>query len=295
MNPADDSTVPVRTLPAFVQAASLHPLSAHLVREATVRNPGVLNPPVNLPPPEVTAAGVADLTALFAHSLTPTEVEFAVARHEASKPDKYVGPPRNFLQAHMIIIDQLLMDPAITTTKLASVTGYSRNWLHRVMESDAFQAKLAERQKALCDPIVMSTIKDRMQGLTSRALEILEERLDSDKVSLDNALSVLGMSTKALGLGVQKAAVGNVANFIVHVPAQMPSSVQWAQQHGGTIPGAGATVAEPLDITPGAPASLAEHPTSAVPPVIPLTEQSPEELRAVASFAASVMSPPADE
>ena len=261
MTPADDSTVPVKTLPTFASTSSRHPLAAQLVREATLPSPDHTFKPMPLPPPEVTAAGVADLTALFAASLTDTEVEYAVAKHEASKPPVHTGPPKNFLQAHMTIIDQLLMDPSITTTRLASLTGYSRNWLHKVMSSDAFQAKLAERQKTLCDPIIMDAIKDRLNGITSRALEIVEERLDKDKVSLDHALSVLGMSTKALGLGQAKPTAGPTANFIVHVPAQMPSSVDWAKQHGGGGPGAVATVAEPIDITPSEePASLAEQP-----------------------------------
>jgi hypothetical protein len=253
MNPTDDSTVPVRTLPAFVQSSSLHPLSARLVQDATVRNPGqLIDHSRPLAPAEETAAGVADLTALFAASLTDTEAAFAMEKHKATLVQPTGAAPKNFLQAHMIIIDQLLMDPSITTTRLSTVTGYSRNWLHKVMSSDAFQAKLAERQKTLCDPIILDAITDRLKGLTSRALEILDERLDNDKVSLDHALAVLGMSTKALGMGQQKAPAGPTANFIVHVPAQMPSASQWAAQHGGT----GATVAEPIDITP---ASLAEQ------------------------------------
>lgn len=259
MLPTDDSTVPVKTLPTFVQASSLHPLSVRLVQEATVRNPGQLidkNAP--LAPAEQTAAGVSDLTALFADSLTDTEAAFALAKHKATLVQPTGAAPKNFLQAHMIIIDQLLMDPSISTTRLASVTGYSRNWLHKVMSSDAFQAKLAERQKNLCDPIVMDAIKDRLNGITSRALEILEERLDNDKVSLDHALSVLGMSTKALGLGQQKQAAGPTANFIIHVPAQMPSASDWAAQHGGTTK----ILSEPIDITP---APLADQSPSPEP------------------------------
>lgn len=256
MNPADDSTVPVKSLPTFLKPDSLHPLSAALVREATLPGPDTKFKASTVPAEE-TAAGVADLTALFAASLTETEANFALEKHKATLVQPTGAAPKNFLQAHMIIIDQLLMDPSISTTKLSSVTGYSRNWLHKVMSSDAFQAKLAERQKTLCDPIVLDAITDRLKGLTSRALEILDERLDNDKVSLDHALAVLGMSTKALGMGQQKAATGPTANFIVHVPAQMPSASQWAQQHGG---GSGATVAEPIDITP---ASLAEHPDPA--------------------------------
>jgi hypothetical protein len=137
------------------------------------------------------------------------------------------------------------MDPGITTTKLAHETGYSRNWLQKVMQSDAFQAKLAERQKALCDPIIFNTIAARLTGLTSRTLEILEDRMESEEVSLSAALEVFGVVSKATGLGAPKPAQQQ-NNFIVHVPAQMPNATDWATAHGGGV----LKVAEPIDITP---------------------------------------------
>lgn len=246
MNPEDDNTAP----------AGIHPLALAALRAPKDQQSGLL-PALKrpLPPdhPEV-AAGVQDLESLFAASLTPSEVAFhtkaMVAPMQAARQS---SPPQNFLQAHMIIIDQLLMDPAITTTHLATRTGYSRNWLHKVMSSDAFQAKLAERQKAIIDPIIANSIKDRIQGLASRSLEIIEERMESDDISLDNALLVFGVAGKALGLGQQKAVAPVTQQFVVHVPPRMESASAWASMHSGRPP---ATLAEPLTIDP---ASLAEQ------------------------------------
>lgn len=190
-----------------------------------------------LPPdsPEV-AAGVQELNALFptleAEGLHyEQEGKEAFNRRMAATKDEK-GSPKNFLQAHMIIIDELLMNPGISVSQLAVNTGYSRTWLHKVMSSDAFQAKLAERQKALCDPIILNAIKDRLQGVVSRSLEIIEERLDNDKVSLDTALNAFSVGSKAMGLGTQKVAAP-VNQFVVHMPAPVANAADWAAAHGG--------------------------------------------------------------
>lgn len=255
MNPSDDSTIPI---PESSATDSMHPLAVAALRAPKNQYsgliPGLRKP---LPPdhPEV-AAGVYDLEAAFASSLTPSEIAFHTKERMApALAAVQSSPPRNFLQAHMVIIDALLMDPGISTTKLATKTGYSRNWLHKVMSSDAFDAKLRERQAAIIDPIILSSIKDRLQGLTSRALEVMEERMESDEMSLDNALTVFGATSKALGLGQQKAAPVLAQQFIVHVPPRMTSATDWASQHSGRPVEASA---EPLTIDP---ASLAEPST----------------------------------
>lgn len=248
MNPDDDFTAPsleARQHPTSVPASRINPVAAALIlaeRPKLPIHPG--KTPAKDPSDPSVTAGVQSLQDEFAATLAPTEVAFYAEQIKPPKRGDSVAP-KNFLQAHMTIIDQLLMDPSITTTKLAHVTGYSMNWLHKVMNSDAFQAKLAERQKALVDPLVLNAIKDRISGLASRALEIIEERMDSDKVSLDHALNVFGITSKAMGMGVQKAPPPNTNNFIVQMPAQMPDAQDWATLHGGGRP---VMRVEPLDI-----------------------------------------------
>ncbi len=255
-----DTTIPDtadKPLPAFTPVSSLSSLQKEVLRRTLEDGFVPFTGTTPLPPPEVTAAGVADLNKMFEHSLSDSEAEFAMAQHKAEMAAKPPAPVKNIRNAHMIIIEKLLSEPGITITKLASVTGYSRQWLHKLMSSDAFEAKLAEKQKAMIEPIILETIADRIKGLTSRTIEILEERMESDKVSVDTALNVLGLTTKVLGMGQEKKANGPTNNFIVHVPAQMVNAKDWASQHGGS----GATaLAEPIDITPSEePASLAKH------------------------------------
>lgn len=217
------------------------------------------NPTAHLAPPNTAVLpidhpdvvdGIADLDAMFAPSLTTTEVEFAKAQmaERARAGYKEHTAPRSFLNAHLIIIDTLLMQPDISITRLSTETGYSRSWLHKVMSSDAFQAKLAERQKAIIDPIIANSIKDRIQGLASRSLEIIEERMEADDVSIMTAMEVFGMSAKAMGLGQQKNAPVIAQQFVVHVPPRMASATDWAAQHSGRPVD---VISEPIAITPG--------------------------------------------
>lgn len=241
---------PARPQPTFVSPASVHPLGLHSIN---TYDPKAHRVPKALPKdhPDV-AEGVAELEALLAPSLTPSEVAFAkeqsVAKMQAGAATyRENAPPKHFLQAHTIIIEQLLMNPGITTTALATVTGYSRNWLHKVMSSDAFQAKLAEKQKALIDPIVMATITERIKGLASRSLEVMEERMEGETISMDTALEVFQTTAKALGLGAQKAAAPLVQQFVVHVPPRMKSATEWASTHSGRP---AEVSSEPLTIDP---------------------------------------------
>lgn len=243
VNPEDDNTVPIP------YARTVHPISAVLINKPKNQLES-LHPiqPALKPDDPLVAADVDELTAMFESSLTPEEIAFALAQKAANappKPPRLHYAPKNFLQAHMIIIDALLMDPAITTTKLSDDTGYSRSWLHKLMSSDAFAAKLAERQKSIIDPIIANTIKDRIQGLASRSLEIIEERMESDEVSLDKAMEVFSMTSKAMGLGVQKAPPPQINQFIVRMPVQQPSATAWAEQHSGRP---AETLSEPIDV-----------------------------------------------
>jgi hypothetical protein len=144
------------------------------------------------------------------------------------------GNPLKFKESYSRIIDEMIRDPSLTTSGLAYITGYNRQWLHTIISSDAFQARLAEKQKAVCDPIILATIKERLQGVVSRSIEIMETRLESEKVSIDTAMEVVALGAKVLGMGVQKQAVQQ-NQFVVHIPAPVAAAGDWAAQYGGGV------------------------------------------------------------
>lgn len=188
----------------------------------------------------LTAEAIASLEASFSDSLAPDNI----AAIEAAKPPRQQVAPKSFLTAHMAIIDQILIDPSATFGKLSKLTGYSRAWIAKLHASDAFQAKLAKRQEALVDPIILESIEARLKGTVSLSLDIMNERLEAQP-SLANALEVFAASSKAMGMG-QKVNAPVVQNqFIVRLPEKQLNAHDWAAQH--TI----APTADPLG-TPAA-------------------------------------------
>lgn len=258
-------TKPTSYAPTFVQASTAHPISAHLLAQPKDTNGygnlTPIKPAVRPDDPSYSkvAGGVADLTAMFAQSLTKEEADWASGKTATSPTQAEPAQVRKapeFRNAYHAIIDALLLDPTVSVTRLSTITGYSRNWLHKVMSSDSFQAQLAKRRENVVDDHIRTSVQDRLAGLGSRALEILEEALDSDKTPATFALEVLQMTNKAQGLGQPKQQ--NVANFIVQVPTQAASAADWMAQHNpnGTAPAAvvistvEAATATPIDITP---------------------------------------------
>lgn len=165
--------------------------------------------------------------------------EEAVAKADRERRDAVIAKthakkPPDYRHAHMAIIDQLLIDPTATQGKLAKETGYSRAWIAMVLQSDSFQAKLAERQAAIVDPIILSSIKARLQGAVSMSLEVMTERLESAP-TMDNAISVFTAAAKASGMGQQVAQPPAVNQFIVRLPEKSLTAEEWVASNAPVL------------------------------------------------------------
>jgi hypothetical protein len=128
---------------------------------------------------------------------------------------------------HDALIDLIIARPMFTQVKLAEVFGYSASWVGRVMNSEVFQARLAERKADIVDPSLVLSIEERLKAVTSKSLDIVLEKLEHTP-SLDSALKVLDMSAKALGYGARSANVAVQQNFVVAMPQKIPSAHEWA-------------------------------------------------------------------
>jgi hypothetical protein len=62
---------------------------------------------------------------------------------------------------HDAMVDQLIATPHISQGELASIFGYSQTWVSQVINSDAFQARLAHRKEQLADPLIIRSIEER--------------------------------------------------------------------------------------------------------------------------------------
>lgn len=104
---------------------------------------------------------------------------------------------------HEPIVDAILARPRIEHKELAERFGYSAPWMSRLINSDAFQARLGERRQQLTDPALARRLNARLQGLTMQAVETLGRKLDATD-SAELALQALGIASSALEKGISK-------------------------------------------------------------------------------------------
>ena len=115
------------------------------------------------------------------------------------------GKPRldKVRYTHDAMIDQLIANPWVSQNDLAAYFGYTPAWVSIVINSDMFQAKLAQRRDQIVDPTLRLSLEERFRAVTTRSLEILQEKLSKDASAVpDNlVLRAVELGAKALGVG----------------------------------------------------------------------------------------------
>lgn len=101
---------------------------------------------------------------------------------------------------HESIINEMIADPTQTQQELAEKFGYSCSWMSRLINSDSFQARLAERRQEVMDPSIKARLKDKLETVTMVALDSIQRKLESPEASAELALSSLGIIQQSLGL-----------------------------------------------------------------------------------------------
>lgn len=140
--------------------------------------------------------------------------------------------------SHDAMIDCIIATPGISQNDLAKHFGYSAPWVSRIINSDAFQARLASRKNDIVDPSLVLSVDERLRNLASRSLDIVMEKLDVSK-NPDTALRALEITTKALGYGARPTNVAVQQNFVVAMPQKAESALDWAAKHAGGVLSAG--------------------------------------------------------
>lgn len=139
--------------------------------------------------------------------------------------------------SHDAMIDLIVAEPWIQQNTLAEIFDRTPGWISQVINSDAFQARLAERKEQLIDPVLVASIKDRINAVAARSLELIQEKLDQPLAATmlkdDFLLRAADLSTKALGYGARAPTGNQTTNVavVVQVPPKIPSATEWAQQH----------------------------------------------------------------
>lgn len=99
--------------------------------------------------------------------------------------------------SHEAIIDVMIQRPRIQQKELAAMFNYSEGWMCRLINSDAFQARIAQRRSELVDPGLARRLNARLEGLTMQAVDTLSRKLDASD-SADLALESLGLAVGGL-------------------------------------------------------------------------------------------------
>lgn len=130
---------------------------------------------------------------------------------------------------HDAMIDQIIANPGISEIELGQIFGYSKQWVSRLLCSDAFQARLALRKEQIIDPKLTATVEERMRGVAMLSLEVIEEKLAATK-DPKIALQALELCTKANKYGAGQQT--NVQNtFVVALPTVIRDESEWASKH----------------------------------------------------------------
>lgn len=159
---------------------------------------------------------------------------------------------------HDAMIDLIIANPAISQNAIAKHFGYTVPWVSRIFNSDAFQARLAERKSDLVDPLLLMSIDDRLSVIAKRSLDIVQEKLETSQ-SLDTAFKAAELSLKSLGYGARQANVSVQQNFVVAMPQKVENAQDWAAKHRAK--GAGTTVEEAIEVQSPDLARLIQNPT----------------------------------
>ena len=130
---------------------------------------------------------------------------------------------------HDAMVDYILRNPEVPQNTMALYFGFSVPWVSTIVNSDAFQARLAQRKTELVDPAIVQDLEDRFKVMANQSLNIIQEKLAASK-NVDVALKALDLSTKALGMGARiDKTPAMQQTFVVMMPPKAESQEAWAK------------------------------------------------------------------
>ena len=147
---------------------------------------------------------VADVDSMLAQMATQArralpELPPGIARREAGLPQTL----QRVRYSHEAMADMLIADPTISQNSIAAYFGRTPTWISIVINSDAFQAFYSARKAELIDPELVATIRERLNALTVRSLQVLQEKMmrPANEIPDNLALKAAELGAKGLGIG----------------------------------------------------------------------------------------------
>lgn len=155
--------------------------------------------------------------------------------------------------SHDELITLLLANPFKTHREIAAFAGYTESWLSRIIASDCFQVRLAERLEKEVEPerraairAHFASVEELAQGSLRRCLELMAERLDkpSEGIADQFLIKSTEMHAKLLGYGARVEPTAPPVNLQVHLHTLGDNMVRLLRSkradviEGETAPGA---------------------------------------------------------
>lgn len=136
----------------------------------------------------------------------PEALEQLASEVGIAPPAPHTGGIQRISYTHDAMIDLIIANPIISQNQLAAHFGYTAPWVSRIIASDSFQARLAERKNEVVDPTIKATIEEGFKALVVRSMEILQEKLNKPAASIpDNlVLRSLELGSRAAGYGARE-------------------------------------------------------------------------------------------
>lgn len=135
--------------------------------------------------------------------------------------------------SHDAMIDLIIAQPGVKQGEIAKHFGYTQAWVSRIMNSDAFLARLAQRKADLVDPSIALSIDERLRAVAAKSLDVVLEKLELVPTG-EFALEAAAMASKALGYGARQSNLNVQQNFVVAMPAKVADAEQWASKYAGS-------------------------------------------------------------
>lgn len=78
---------------------------------------------------------------------------------------------------HDALIDMMLARPDATLAEMARYLGFTKQWVYRIVNSDAFKARLEER-RAQVDSATLLPLREKLLGIAHQTVDNLAEKVD---------------------------------------------------------------------------------------------------------------------
>ena len=134
---------------------------------------------------------------------------------------------------HDAVIDMIIANPAVSQNDLAAEFGFSVSWMSIIINSDAFQNRLAERKAILVDPRLAASIEDRLDVLAKRSLDKLLDRIDQNNPI--STTDLVRIATLGVGDKNKKPDKPTVQQnlYVVNLPPPAPNAKEWLSSSQG--------------------------------------------------------------